>query len=50
MLIKKLKMKLSQMKCNHEYQYLSQCKIDGGMTKVITYKCSKCGKKYNHFI
>jgi uncharacterized OB-fold protein len=30
--------------CKHDYVYESQQMINGGMGKILFYKCSKCGK------
>lgn len=35
---------LKKLFCKHKYEYYNQYKKDTGMTKVIEYKCKKCGK------
>ena len=35
---------IKRLFCKHDYKYISQHKINGGMRKAICYQCSKCGK------
>ena len=30
--------------CKHEYEFVNQQMIDGGMRKMCTQRCKKCGK------
>ena len=30
--------------CKHEYEFVNQQMIDGGMRNMCTYICKKCGK------
>ena len=30
--------------CKHEYEFVNQQMIDGGMRKMRTHRCKKCGK------
>jgi hypothetical protein len=39
-----------QLFCQHEYKYEKQVLINGGMKKMITHKCIKCGKEKFYFV
>lgn len=46
----KSKIWIKRLKCKHNYKEISQCKIDFGMRKMITFECEYCGKKKNKII
>lgn len=50
MLIRNFRTWLSRIKCNHEYQFYYSHMINGGMGKVICYKCRKCEKQIYKYI
>ena len=35
---------LKRLFCKHEYEKIDECLIEGGMNKMYTLKCKKCGK------
>lgn len=40
-----MKKYLRKLFCKHQLEYIDQHKEQGGMIKVIEYKCKKCGKE-----
>jgi len=40
----KIKLFFDRLRCNHDYEYKYQHMINGGMSKVFIYRCTKCGK------
>ena len=35
---------IKRLFCKHEYEFVNQQMIDGGVRKMRTYICKKCGK------
>ena len=36
--------------CKHEYEFVNHQMIDGGMRKMCTHRCKKCGKVKVYFV
>lgn len=45
-----LKEFIKKLFCTHNYKYLTEHKINAGMSKVIYYSCEKCEKVKVYFV
>lgn len=41
---------IKKLFCKHEYEFLTQRIIDGGMKKLCIHRCKKCGKVKVYFV